>query len=56
MDIKQNLSELIGETPMLQIKTTRKDWEIFLKLEYYNPAGSFKPYCSYTYRSRRKIW
>lgn len=42
MTIKQSLSELIGETPMLQIKTVRKDWEIYLKLEYFNPAGSFK--------------
>jgi len=42
MDIKHSLSELIGETPMLQIDTIRKDWQVFLKLEYYNPAGSFK--------------
>jgi len=42
MNIKQNLSELIGETPMLIIKTVRPDWEIYLKLEYLNPAGSFK--------------
>ncbi|MCB0732325.1 MAG: cysteine synthase family protein [Ignavibacteriae bacterium] len=42
MKIKNNLSELIGNTPMLKIKTERADWEIFLKLEYFNPAGSFK--------------
>lgn len=27
---------------MLQIKTIRPDWEIYLKLEYFNPGGSFK--------------
>ena len=27
---------------MLIIKTVRPDWEIYLKLEYFNPAGSFK--------------
>jgi len=34
MNIKQNLSELIGKTPMLIINTVRSDWEIYLKLEY----------------------
>lgn len=42
MVIKNNLDELIGETPMLKIKTNRKDWEVYLKLEYFNPGGSFK--------------
>jgi cystathionine beta-synthase len=42
MNIKNNLTELIGQTPMLIIKTERADWEIYLKLEYFNPAGSFK--------------
>lgn len=42
MNIKNNLSELIGKTPMLLLKTVRSDWEIYLKLEYFNPAGSFK--------------
>ena len=42
MNIKHSLSELIGETPLLSVKTARSDWEIYLKLEYYNPAGSFK--------------
>ena len=40
--IAQSISELVGHTPMLQLKTKRKDWEIYLKLEYFNPAGSFK--------------
>lgn len=42
MTIKKNLDELIGETPILEIKTARPDWKIYLKLEYFNPAGSFK--------------
>lgn len=42
MQIKKNISELIGETPMLEIATIRSDWKIYLKLEYFNPAGSFK--------------
>ncbi|MEN8187483.1 MAG: cysteine synthase family protein [Bacteroidota bacterium] len=42
MNIKQSLTALIGETPMLQLKSARSDWEIYLKLEYFNPAGSFK--------------
>lgn len=41
-NIKNNLRDLIGETPMLEIKTTRPDWNIYLKLEYFNPGGSFK--------------
>ncbi len=42
MPIKRNIDELVGNTPMLKIITARKDWEIYLKLEYFNPAGSFK--------------
>jgi cystathionine beta-synthase len=42
MDIKRNISELIGNTPILEIPTIRPDWKIYLKLEYFNPAGSFK--------------
>ncbi|MFZ3011924.1 MAG: cysteine synthase family protein [Minisyncoccia bacterium] len=41
-NIKNNLRDLIGDTPMLEIKTNRPDWRIFLKLEYFNPGGSFK--------------
>ncbi len=41
-NIKENLSDLIGATPLLKIKTTRPDWNIYLKLEYFNPSGSFK--------------
>ncbi len=42
MPIKRNIDELIGNTPMLKMPTVRTDWEIYLKLEYFNPAGSFK--------------
>jgi len=42
MNTKKKIDELIGNTPMLEIPTVRKDWEIFLKLEYFNPGGSFK--------------
>ncbi len=42
MDIKKNITELIGATPMLEISAKRPDWKIYLKLEYFNPAGSFK--------------
>lgn len=41
-NVKDNLRSLIGHTPMLQIKTARPDWKIYLKLEYFNPGGSFK--------------
>ena len=41
-NVKDNLRDLIGNTPMLQIKTVRPDWKIYLKLEYFNPGGSFK--------------
>ena len=41
-NVKNNLSDLIGNTPMLEVKTVRLDWKIYLKLEYFNPGGSFK--------------
>ncbi len=40
--ISNNLTDLIGNTPILEIKSTRTDWKIYLKLEYFNPGGSFK--------------
>lgn len=42
MRIKKNIDELIGETPILEISTARPDYKLYLKLEYFNPAGSFK--------------
>lgn len=41
-NVKESLSDLIGNTPMLEVKTMRPDWKVYLKLEYFNPAGSFK--------------
>ncbi|MEZ4114474.1 MAG: hypothetical protein R3B65_03515 [Candidatus Paceibacterota bacterium] len=41
-NVKENLSDLIGNTPMLEVKTVRPDWMVYLKLEYFSPAGSFK--------------
>ena len=41
-NVKEDLRGLIGNTPMLEIKTRRPDWKIYLKLEYFNPGGSFK--------------
>lgn len=40
--IKNSIDELIGNTPILKLKTKRPDWELYLKLEYFNPGGSFK--------------
>ena len=42
MPIKRKIDELIGNTPILEMPTIRKDWKIYLKLEYFNPAGSMK--------------
>ncbi|MCC7160167.1 cysteine synthase family protein [Candidatus Nomurabacteria bacterium] len=41
-NVKDNLRDLIGNTPMLEVKTIRPDWKVYLKLEYFNPGGSFK--------------
>ena len=46
MNIKQNVSELIGHTPLIEFKKYEKenniDAHIIGKLEYLNPAGSIK--------------
>jgi cysteine synthase A len=45
-DIKRNLTELIGETPMLELTRFEDKHSlkarIIVKLEYFNPAGSVK--------------
>jgi cysteine synthase A len=45
-DIKRNLSELIGNTPMLELARIGKAFSsgarLLAKLEYFNPAGSVK--------------
>lgn len=49
--IFSNLTELIGNTPMLELKSFYKDKEvvgrIIAKLEYFNPAGSVKDRIGY---------
>lgn len=42
MNIKKSMDELIGQTPILEVPTNRPDYKIYLKLEYFNPGGSFK--------------
>lgn len=46
-DIKKNIAELVGNTPLLEVKEYQKrtsvtDATILAKLEYLNPAGSVK--------------
>ncbi|MCI9273922.1 MAG: cysteine synthase A [Clostridiales bacterium] len=49
--IKKSLTELIGNTPLLELvnfeKTTGAQAEIVAKLEYFNPAGSVKDRVAY---------
>ncbi len=40
--IAKNVIDLIGNTPMIKIKLKNNDWDIYLKLEKYNPGGSMK--------------
>jgi len=42
MIVADDLSELIGHSPLLRVKPARPDWELFLKLECFNPSESFK--------------
>ncbi|MCQ2484625.1 MAG: cysteine synthase A [Clostridia bacterium] len=46
MKIFENLSELIGNTPLLKLNRFAKEYglkaNIYAKLEYFNPAGSIK--------------
>ncbi len=46
-DIKKSISELVGSTPLLEIRNYQEkiaamDAKILVKLEYFNPAGSVK--------------
>ena len=44
--LAKNITELIGNTPMLELNNIAKELElkarIIAKLEYFNPAGSIK--------------
>jgi cystathionine beta-synthase len=42
MIVADDLTGLIGHSPVLRVKTARPDWDVFLKLESFNPSGSFK--------------
>ncbi|MGD0319302.1 MAG: cysteine synthase family protein [Nitrososphaerales archaeon] len=37
-----NVLELIGRTPLVQLKLRNDDWELYLKLEKFNPGQSIK--------------
>ena len=38
----QNISELVGNTPLVRIGKMKNNVEVFVKLEYLNPSGSIK--------------
>ena len=40
--IVNKVTDLIGNTPLFEIKMKNNDWEVFLKLEKFNPGGSMK--------------
>lgn len=40
--IAKNVTELIGNTPMIELKMKNNDWKVYLKLEKFNPGGSMK--------------
>lgn len=42
MKIYQNVTEIIGDTPLLQINNIKTDANIFVKCEFMNPAHSIK--------------
>ena len=46
MNIKKNVAELVGNTPLMQVNNYKNqysiDAELLVKLEYFNPAGSVK--------------
>ena len=40
--IVKKVTNLIGNTPMLQLKMKNNNWNVYLKLEKFNPGGSMK--------------
>ena len=40
--IAENITELVGNTPLVKLNRIGKEAEILLKLEYFNPLGSVK--------------
>jgi len=45
--IVNKMTDLIGNTPMLKLKMKNNDWNVFLKLEKFNPGGSMKDRMAY---------
>ncbi len=44
MDVRRNVLEAIGNTPLVKLNRVTKglDSNVYVKLEYYNPTGSYK--------------
>lgn len=40
--IAKKITDLIGNTPMLELEMKNNEWKVFLKLEKFNPGGSMK--------------
>ena len=40
--IANKITDLIGNTPLLKLKMKKNDWDVYLKLEKFNPGGSMK--------------
>ena len=40
--IVNKVTDLIGNTPLFEIKMKNNDWRVFLKLEKFNPGSSIK--------------
>lgn len=40
--IAKKITELIGNTPLIEMKMKNNDWKVYLKLEKFNPGGSMK--------------
>lgn len=45
--IVNKMTELIGNTPVLKLKMKSNDWNVYLKLEKFNPGGSMKDRMAY---------
>ena len=45
--IVNKITDLIGETPLLRIKMKNNKWQVYLKLEKFNPGGSMKDRMAY---------
>lgn len=45
--IANKITDLIGNTPLLKIKMKNNNWNVFIKLEKFNPGGSMKDRMAY---------